>query len=142
MLPPFQPDGSLPPGVHEATWEELVERFGTTDTRRRLLVGLQAALRALAHAGCRRFFLDGSFVTTQPEPGDWDGCWDAEGVNQRRLDPLLSGWPERRANQKQRFGGDIFPAFWDADGLGNTFFQSGRDGTPRGIILIDPRDVP
>lgn len=145
MLPPFQPNGSLPPGVHEATWGELTLRFGTSDRRRALLAGLRVALRALARAGCSRFFLDGSFVTSKPEPGDWDGCWDAEGVDGRRLDPLLSGWPEHRAAQKERFGGDIFPAFWDADGLGTTFlafFQSGRDGAERGIILIDPRDVP
>ncbi len=39
MLPEFNADGLLPPGVHEAGWEELVGRFGYNPWRVRLLVG-------------------------------------------------------------------------------------------------------
>ncbi|MDH4148608.1 MAG: hypothetical protein OEY23_25935 [Acidimicrobiia bacterium] len=45
MLPPLDPlTGYLPPDEHEATWEEVVERFGSTAWRRRLLDGLAESL--------------------------------------------------------------------------------------------------
>jgi hypothetical protein len=38
VLPPFDPDtGRLPVGVHEATWDEVVDRFGWNPRRRQLL---------------------------------------------------------------------------------------------------------
>ena len=36
-LPALLPNGYLPPGVHEATLGEVVERFGTTMPRRQVL---------------------------------------------------------------------------------------------------------
>ena len=89
MLPPFNKDGMLPPGVHKASWRRFAERFGTTARRRSLLAGLKAALNALRAAGCRKVFIDGSFVTTKESPGDCDGCWDIEGVDPDALDPVL-----------------------------------------------------
>jgi len=46
--------GNLPPGIHEATWDELVQRYGYTAQRGGLLSGLRAALESLARAGCLR----------------------------------------------------------------------------------------
>jgi hypothetical protein len=52
VLPPFDPiTGRLPPGEHEATWDEVVERFGWNDRRRRLIDGLADALAILSEAG-------------------------------------------------------------------------------------------
>ena len=43
-MPPFDPEsGRLPEGEHVASWEELVDRFGWTPRRRRLLDGLDEA---------------------------------------------------------------------------------------------------
>lgn len=82
MLPAFDPEtGRLPEGEHEATWEELVERFGWNRRRRQLLDGLADALESLSDAGCRRVWLNGSFVTSKDEPGDFDACWDTTGVD-------------------------------------------------------------
>ena len=36
-LPALLPNGYLPPGVHEATLSEVVERFGTNTPRRQVL---------------------------------------------------------------------------------------------------------
>jgi hypothetical protein len=45
VLPPFTPStGRLPDGVFEATWQEVVERFGWNQRRRQLLDGLAEAL--------------------------------------------------------------------------------------------------
>jgi hypothetical protein len=72
--------GYLPPGIHEATLAELVDCFGWNSTRRELFAGLQKALSSLKHAGCRRVFVNGSFVTSKENPGDIDVCWDEDGV--------------------------------------------------------------
>ena len=40
-------------------------------------------------AGCRRAYVDGSFVTAKEVPGDFDGCWEAEDVDPDALDPVL-----------------------------------------------------
>src|SRR5437016_306346 len=42
MIPPFDPvTGALPPGIHEATWTEVVERYGFNENRLSLMAGMQ-----------------------------------------------------------------------------------------------------
>jgi hypothetical protein len=81
MIPPFEPTGKLPAEIHEVTWKELPSRLGFTPRRVRLLAGLRSALSLLKQAGCRQVYIDGSFVTTKPHPGDVDVCWAVAGVN-------------------------------------------------------------
>jgi len=77
VIPPFDSvTGNLPPGVHEAAWEDLVARYGWTPHRLALIAGLKAALDALRGAGCRRAYIDGSFIAAKEEPADFDGCWE------------------------------------------------------------------
>ncbi|HUW03012.1 MAG TPA: hypothetical protein VMW08_11710 [Acidimicrobiales bacterium] len=140
MLPSLDPDtGALPEGVHEATWEEIVERFGWTEKRRRQLDGLAEAIDLLAAAGCQRVWLNGSFVTSKDEPGDFDACWDPDAVDIDLLDPvLLDLSPDGRRRQKDRFGGELFPNVVEAgSGLDFAdFFQNQRDGSRKGIVLL------
>ena len=147
MIPPFETDPGedgrfqLPPGVHVTTWRELAERFGTNERRREILAGLLRALQALKAAGCRRAFVDGSFVTSKEVPGDFDGCWDHNGVDFDALDPVLLDFNGHREAQKARFGGEMFIA----DTPGNRFldfFQLDRDGRPKGIVQIDLKGIP
>lgn len=97
MVPPFQSTGSLPPGIYAVTWKELETRFGFTPTRKRLLAGLKQALMLLKRAGCRRVYIDGSFVTTKPHPGDIDACWAIAGVNPDALDAVFLDFSHARA---------------------------------------------
>jgi hypothetical protein len=142
MIPPFEPTtGKLPPGEHEATWEEVARRFGTTAQRQRLLPGLRTALDALARAGCRRVWLNGSFVTAKEAPQDFDLCWDRSGVEPHRLDPVLLDLTGKRAAQHARFGGAVWPADFVVES-GNTIltdFQRDyrNDDRPKGIVVID-----
>jgi len=141
MIPPFdRVTGNLPPGVHEATWQELEDRFGTSAWRKELLKGLRAALDSLAAAGCRRVYIDGSFVTAKQEPGDFDGCWEAEGVDPDTLDPVLLDFSSRRAAQKAKYGGELFVADWPADPHGTRFvefFQQDKaTHEPKGIVAL------
>jgi hypothetical protein len=144
MLPNFDDSGNLPPGVHVADWEEIAQRFGGTIRRRELLDGLQAALEPLREAGCRRVFINGSFVTDKDEPGDIDVAWDPEGVDVDRLleiEPVFGDFADRRAAQKAKFGCEFFPSSFTADLVGNTFlefFQIDRETEARkGIVALD-----
>lgn len=142
MIPAFEEaSGNLPPGIHEATWEELVIRYGTTPHRLRLLAGLKQALDALQVAGCSRVYVDGSFVTSKEDPADFDACWEVLGVNADLLDPVLLDFRNHRAAQKVRFGGELFLAHLPAGPMGTSFldfFQRDRyTGEPKGIIEID-----
>jgi hypothetical protein len=139
MLPPFDPDnGRLPPGEHVASWDELVERFGWTERRRRLLDGLAEAIDLLTAAGCSQVWLNGSFVTAKDEPGDFDACWDTDGVDLDILDPVLLDLSHQRSAQKARFGGELFPNVVESQsGLSFAeFFQSERDTSRKGIVVI------
>jgi len=73
-LPALLPNGYLPPGVHEATLSEVVERFGTNTPRRQVLASRLQELLSLARATGRlqRIFIWGSFVTDKPFPRDLD----------------------------------------------------------------------
>jgi len=141
LIPPLDSaTGNLPPGVHEATWEELAARYGSTPRRLTLLAGLKTAVEALRVAGCQRAYIDGSFVTAKVEPADFDGCWEIEGVDLDRLDPVLKTFANRREAQKRVFGGELFPADSEADAAGThflDFFQVDRDSLqPKGIITM------
>jgi hypothetical protein len=147
VIPPFESaTGNLPPGVHEATWEEAVARYGYTPQRLGLLAGRKAALDALRLAGCRRAYIDGSFVSNRAVPADFDGCWELEGVDLARLDPVLKTFANQREAQKQMFSGELFPADWEADAAGTTFlrfFQRDRNtGRAKGILTIDLGTLP
>lgn len=141
MIPEFGSDGNLPPGVHPTTWSEVNSRFGGTTHRRTLLRGLRRALQALRRAGCRRVFLDGSFVTSKPVPNDFDACWDVQGVNPAFLDPTLLDFSAGRAAQKAKYLGELFPAQSPEGSSGSPFiefFQTDRlTGGPKGIVAID-----
>ena len=141
MIPDFKPDGNLPTGIHWATWSEFVAKFGATPWRRELLRGLRSALDSLKDAGCRTIYVDGSLVTNKLRPGDFDGCWEEEGVDIDALDPVLLTFDEGRAAQKAKFGGELFPAFDPADSEGRIFlefFQTDKEtGRRKGIIALD-----
>ena len=143
MLPLFSANGKLPPGIHTCTWEEFVARFGTTRHRLNLIAGLNIAMKQLKAAGCPMVYVDGSFVTNKLVSGDFDACWEANGVDIGKLKsiaPALLNFDAKRASQKAEYGGELFPAGWPADSAGNLFldfFQMDRDGKPKGIISID-----
>ena len=139
MIPPFDANtGRLPEGVHEASWDEIVQRFGWNQRRRRLLDGLAEAIELLARAGCRRLWLNGSFVTVKDEPGDFDACWDVESVDLDAIDPVLLDLSPGRAKQKRRFGGELFPNIIESGSglLFTEFFQNDLDAGRKGIVVI------
>lgn len=142
MLPSFievpgAPYPVLPPGIHWATMNEVAARFATTPRRVWLFEGLVQAVDVLSHAGCRRFYLDGSFVTAKESPGDFDGCWDPTGVVAARLDPVLLDFANGREAQKRKYRGELFVAGLPS-GLTGTFLEffqvEKHTGAAKGVV--------
>ena len=132
-IPPFNELGYLPPGIYEITWTQLMERFATNPQRLRLVTGLAAALRKLAIAGCRRVLIGGSFVTSKEHPNDFDGWYESFGLDFDLLDPLFL---EDVESQMEVFGGTLFdPPSYEG------FFQTDREGRPKGVIVLDPKEM-
>src|SRR5574341_587117 len=100
MIPECKSNGLLPPGIHQGSWNEFKWKFGGTPQRRKLLSGLETAARNLKSAGCKRIFINGSFVTSKEQPNDFDALWDIDGVDPEKLDPVFLDFSERRAAQK------------------------------------------
>jgi hypothetical protein len=146
MIPEFDTDGNLPPGIHLSSWDLFVARFGITDHRRRLLSGLKRALDSLKHAGCRSAFIGGSFVTEKEEPEDYDACWDPVGVDATLLHPVLLRFENQRLLQKIVFHGELFPSHWPATPAGQRFlefFQTDKiTGAQKGIVLLKVQELP
>lgn len=85
--------------------------------------------------------MEGSFVSEKELPGDFDACWEMSGVDPGLLDPVLLDFSDRRAAQKARFGGELFPAQAAAEPTGTVFLdyfqRDRRTGDPKGIIALD-----
>jgi hypothetical protein len=142
MIPPFTDTGFLPDGIFEAAWDEFAVRFGETSRRKVLLTGLRSALEALRVAGGTFVYVDGSFTSAEPDPVDWDACWDEDGIDVDLLDPVLLELGSGRIIQKGKYLGEMYPAHSPASAGGRTFidfFRLTRDGMSKGIIALDVR---
>jgi hypothetical protein len=120
--------------------------FGWNQRRRFLKAGMYRALVNLRVAGCRAAIVDGSFVTSKEEPGDYDLAFDPIGVNGNLVDPVLLRHDDERKAMKAKYFGDVFP--WGAIACSKTamiyldFFQQDRSGIPKGVVLLDLKHLP
>ena len=148
MIPAFvkkgPAKGKLPPGVHESTWADFCARYAVTPRRRDILTGLEQAVSDLKAAGCQRIYVDGSFVTDKPLPGDFDLCWEPSGVNMKKLNPVLTmQLPNWRSLQKQLYKGELFLATMQETSSGISFVEYFQRDTRltrnliKGIIAIN-----
>lgn len=105
VLPPFEPDGLLPPGDFDLTFEELLRSPlvvgpGTSKDcpswdspwRKQLVQNLEILSRQLWEIGIRDIFADGSFAEDKDHPNDIDGYFVCE------LEQLRTGELVRRLN--------------------------------------------
>ncbi len=144
MIPEFDENGNLPPGVYWAEWDEFKERFGYNRRRQSLMEGLTLAMQELREAGCSIIYIDGSFTSSKTNPGDFDCCWEESGVNANELKllaPTIYNFALQRTQQKSKYKGEIFPANFPANETGTLyidFFQfDSRKDISKGIIAID-----
>jgi len=144
MIPAFIDIGApwkvLPPGIHNASMQEIQLRFAITEHRQRLFRGFRDGVTALCLAGCRKIYLDGSYITEKDIPNDYDACWDLSGVDAKKLDPIFLDFSNRRKRQKERFCGEFFPASlrMNEGKPFSEFFQTDRHtGKSKGIISVE-----
>lgn len=137
---PGSPWPVLPPGVHLASLSEVKGLFATNPWRRDLFFGLVDGSGKLVVAGCSTVFLDGSYVSGKPKPGDFDACWDPKGVDPTRLDPVFLNFKNGRAAQKAVFKGEFFPSSMICADVGKAFIefmqQDRFTGKQKGILSI------
>jgi hypothetical protein len=141
MIPEFDENGNLPPGVYFCDWDELKQRFGYNIRRRNLINGIEEVLTFLKAARCRTAYLNGSFVTSKSNPQDFDMCWDSDDVDidyLRKNARLLLSFYNSTA-QKARYGGEIYPSDQPVDEsiISIEFFQRDRQQNRKGIIAIN-----
>lgn len=137
---PGSPWPVLPPGIHPAGLADVSAAFATNVWRRDLYNGLVDACGRLHRAGCPTVYLDGSYVSGKPRPGDFDACWDPNGVDPTKLDSVFLEFANGRAAQKAAFRGEFFPSSMLCADVGKSFvefFQRDRfTGKQKGIIAI------
>lgn len=133
MIPSFDSNGYLPPGIHEATLAQIEKRYAYTNKRKWLFEGLKKLVNTLSPAGCKTIYLNGSYITNKIEPNDYDATWEYEGVD-NTIDPLLRDEMDLDII-KRKYGGDVFCRMAECfDYL--VYFQTDFMGIRKGIIKI------
>jgi hypothetical protein len=111
-LPNFREDNWLPEGHHPTTWEEIVAVFGGASgtQRARVLANLlerRDRVRAKGLTGL--LILDGSFISSRPEPGDFDTIFVMdEGMETILANDIEASLLVNYVVCKQNGWGDIF----------------------------------
>ena len=145
MLPPFNDNSDLPPGIHPAGWSEIEQRFGTGSASRVSSLAKLRHLHELAERTGRleRFLVFGSFVSAGADPRDVDIVLlmtaDFRLEEAPRESLTLFSHPDAEA----RFGASVF---WIRQGMLQEVqmqefldtWQTTRDGTLRGLLEVRP----
>lgn len=131
MIPEFNDEGYLPPGIHCATFEEVAERFGREpELRQAQTESLSWLFDLCKRAGIQRLVVDGSFVTDKWEPNDVDCV-------------LLAGrdFPQDKAAESELRDGLPFLQFAIVDlelfeHYIQVIFGTDRKSVPKGVIEV------
>jgi len=131
MIPGFEENGYLPPGIHRATIEEIADRFGRDSLVRKAQVESLYWLIDLARrAGVRRLVINGSFVTETLEPNDVDCVLLVElgfPCDARAGEELVQGLPFMEIKLVTQPDFDIFV---------HNIFATDRYMTPKGTVEV------
>ncbi|MBZ0186122.1 MAG: hypothetical protein K8F91_07670 [Candidatus Obscuribacterales bacterium] len=140
MIPLFDDNGNLPAGIHDATIEEVGDRFAINSTRTKLFEASLEVLTLLRNSNCPEVYPNGSFSTTKENPGDYDLCYEPTGLTPtQELLEFFLGSDARKA----RFLGDIFPRMphppYHYDYVQDWQTDTRQDDVVKGIIRINLR---
>jgi AcrR family transcriptional regulator len=143
-LSAFEGGGDLPPGVHRATLREVLDRFGVSTPRRRVMALRLARIYELAENSGQlaRFIVFGSFVTAKPEPNDVDVfLLIADSFEVRNIIGEMRFLFEH-ATADAYFGASVFwlrrMAVLGGEQAAIEDWQVKRDGSRRGVVEIVP----
>ena len=145
VLPEFNRGGDLPPGVYQATLDEVAERFGAARGRRNICTRRLLHVYALAQrtGQLQRFIIFGSYVTAKPDPNDVDVVLVMdEGFRLEDCPIEIQGLFDHAVAQA-RYGASIFwvrPGLLLSESIDDfvAYWQIKRDGSKRGIVEVIP----
>ena len=133
-IPPFvDSTGLLPPGDHEATLDEVKERFCWNYRRRVIYNGIEFTACELTKLQVTEIWLDGSFVTNKERPRDADVAYEVPAGSDPATWGLFS--PQRRRDLKQYQHVDLLH-YWPGQPSIRDFFCEDRNGTAKGIVRL------
>ncbi|MBE0541129.1 MAG: hypothetical protein IH623_07070 [Verrucomicrobia bacterium] len=142
-LPEFTISGDLPPGVHRASWGELLERFGAGGDQRKACTWRLAHIYELARRtdSLQRFVVFGSYVTAKAEPGDVDVILVMDDSFRLEKCPLELRGLFDHAIAQARYGASVFwirPALLIGESIEEfiSYWQVKRGGAKRGIVEV------
>lgn len=133
MIPAFDDQGYLPPGIYPATLEEVDARFGqSSEVRQAQAESLRWLLDLARQAGAERVIINGSFVTDILEPNDVD-CVLLTGkeypADVAAHEELLAGLPFIELHLVEQKDFDYF--------IGK-LYATDRDFVAKGMIEVVP----
>ena len=144
-IPEFNEHGLLPEGIHDCTVEELENRFGNfqgSDRRPQLWAKFRDFIREAKASGVvETILVNGSFVTTKPDPNDIDLVLLVPASHDFSADlgPAQYNVLSRR-HVRQRYGFDIVLALPGTEEVSEAaeFFQQVRGQSLRrkGILRL------
>ena len=142
MIPPFDPEGDLPPGRHQTTWREFQERFCvfmSSDRRFQLCRWIDQLIEeARVSQIVERIIFGGSFVSARPATNDFDCVVVLHaGTRYETLRPFQR-WVADTREASRRYRGDIFVATADQATLDVylEFFAVNRHGKQVGLVEV------
>lgn len=134
MLPPFATSGRLPPGKHEATVPDFIDKFCSNNERKRYLGAFLALVQFATNAGAQDLLIGGSFVSSKPEPNDLDCVVVLERDSQI---------PEERKSIKlEGLTVDVFYCSAEQKEILASFvklFSHSKDGSEAGFVIVHLR---
>ena len=133
MIPPLNEHGYLPPGIHPASMDECIARFGVGSEQREAQAhSLLWLVPMCRRAGITKILINGSFVTSRRDPNDVDVVLlqsPAYEPDSTAAADLTAGLPFLEikivAEEEYRF-------------FAEKMFASDRDMIPKGILEIEP----
>lgn len=144
-LPAFNEYGDLHPGVHQATLDEIIERFGDRQGQRNLCARRLLHIYALAQRTkhLQRFIIFGSFITAKFNPNDVDVVLVMGDDFRLENCPIEAQGLFDHAIAQARYGASIFwvrPGLLINESIDDfvAYWQIKRDGSKRGIIEVIP----
>jgi hypothetical protein len=143
LLPDFDSSGDLPPGVHRATLNEVLQRFGTAGGQRGVCTLRLSHVYELAQRTGHlwRFVIFGSYVTAEPNPNDIDVVLVMDDAFHLEECPIESRGLFDHAVAQARYGASIFwirPRLLIGESIDDfiAYWQLKRDGSKRGIVEV------
>jgi hypothetical protein len=142
-LPELTMDGDLPPGVHRATMDEVISRFGGQGAaRQRCTKNLKHVYQLANSTGqLERLVIFGSYVTDKESPNDIDVILVMNDAFHADQSPIAARSLFDHSVAQRRFGASVFwikPSMAIGEPLDEfiAHWQSKRDDTLRGIVEI------